>query len=79
MMYIIGTMFKFIVIGLVAAAPFITILSLLLLGFATLSLIKAWLRGDQYECYRYYRKVKRYLIITNLFVVLWFAEVYFTQ
>ena len=72
-------MLKMLGVSLIVASPFFTILGLLLLGFATLSLIKAWLRGDQHECYRYYRKVKRYLIITNLFGMLWFAEIYFTH
>lgn len=72
-------MLKMLGVSLIVASPFFTILCLLLLGFATLSLIKAWLRGDQHECYSYYRKVKRYLIVTNLFVMLWFAEIYFTH
>lgn len=72
-------MLKMLGVSLIVASPFFTILCLLLLGFATLSLIKAWLREDRYECYRYYRQAKRYLIISSLFGMIWFAEIYFTH
>lgn len=72
-------MLKMLGVSLIVASPFFTILCLLLLGFALLSLVKAWLREERYECYRYYRKVKRYLIISSLFGMIWFAEIYFTH